>query len=106
VVHGVLFQFNPKFNLVILIAGIISDYQPISRLFNIALFNYLTKRCPMKKFQLHFTFYLLRKFKKLMMAGISVPMSFSDKLWKYLISKNLFKLKPPEAASGCCEKLE
>ena len=60
----------------------------------------------MSKFKLHFTFYLLRKFKKLMEAGITAPITFSDKLWKFVISKNLFKLKAPEAASGCCEKME
>jgi len=58
----------------------------------------------MKKFRLRFTFYLLKKFKKLKRAGILAPISFPDKLWKFLISKNLFKLKVPEAASGCYEK--
>ena len=58
----------------------------------------------MKKMQLRFTFYLLRKFKKLTKAGLSAPITFSDKLWKFVISKNLIKLKPPEAANGCCEK--
>jgi hypothetical protein len=58
----------------------------------------------MRKFRLRFTFYLLKKFKKLKKAGISAPISFSDKLWKFVISRNLFKLKAPEAANGCCEK--
>ena len=60
----------------------------------------------MSEFKLHFTFYLLRKFKKLMKAGISAPITFSDKVWKYVIFKDIVKLKAPEAASGCCEKVE
>ncbi len=60
----------------------------------------------MNEIRLHFTFFLLRKFKELMKAGISVPLTFSDKIWKFIISKNLFKVRTPEAASGCCEKLD
>ena len=60
----------------------------------------------MSELKLHFTFYLLRKFKKLMKAGLSAPISLPDKLWNFAITKNLFKLKAPEAASGCCEKVE
>ena len=41
-----------------------------------------------------------------MKAGISAPITFSDKMWKFVLTKNLLKLKAPEAASGCCEKVE
>jgi hypothetical protein len=41
-----------------------------------------------------------------MKAGISAPISYTDKIWRFVFSKNLFKIKTPEAASGCCEKLE
>jgi hypothetical protein len=41
-----------------------------------------------------------------MKAGISAPITFSDKMWKYVIYKDLLKIKTPEAASGCCEKVE
>jgi hypothetical protein len=60
----------------------------------------------MKELKLHFTFYLLKKFKRLMKAGISAPISYTDKIWGFVFSKNIFKLKAPEAASGCCEKVE
>jgi len=60
----------------------------------------------MKELQLHFTIFLLRKFKSLMRSGMDAPFTISDKIWKIVISKNLFKVRPPEAACGCYEKNE
>lgn len=60
----------------------------------------------MKELQLHFTIFLLKKFKSLMRRGLDTPFTISDKIWKAVITKNLFKVKAPEAACGCYEKSE
>ena len=60
----------------------------------------------MDNLRLHITIFLLKKFKMIMKEGISAPITVSNKIWNFIITTNLVKIKIPEAACGCYEREE